>query len=481
MIVKENIDDIIFMDSKFVIQGMSAKLMNILQIENNKLFMEYNIPFYLICKQFVNFYKIFLHNKQHHYKTKKKKTNHNNDIDDIANNIIDDDNNYKTNINNVVNDVKGSNNVDGGVNAIDRESDEDDDNDSNNNNNRHKRNDHTNNDELQVDDINNHNNNININIINEHTDMKTTAMIGVDIANTLTTNINNNTNTNNSDDSNENIEINENIELEYEIRIPQFIYAYANCSLRKPTTNNPRNYTLTGTTTKYETFDTEFSADMNYADQLNNTIDEFGESDYLVEDDDSILMKDSHNPSRLSANANINIITPSPSTPNTLTPYDPQQQQQPHIFINNASITNFNKQSEEEKDFFTNLQRSKDLFDKAKFTELEDFIDAVTQHTIVNEFRFNFTFDKYKYGNKQHAYIVRCIDNKNDHGRLEEETLGEEGDPKLLKYKRDKNISLQHQYELLEDETIHFSMIHGCKKEEINTTLIYVGRTILKK
>ena len=147
------IDDIIFMDSKFVIQGMNSKLMNILQIENNKLFMEYNIPFYLICKQFVNFYKIFLHNKQqHHYKTKKKKTNNNNDIDDIANNIIDDDHDYKNNMNNVVNGVKGNNNVDAvfakQVNVIDRESDEDDDNDSNNNNNRHKRNDHTNNDEL---------------------------------------------------------------------------------------------------------------------------------------------------------------------------------------------------------------------------------------------------------------------------------------------------------------------------------------------
>ena len=126
--------------------------------------------------------------------------------------------------------------------------------------------------------------------------MTTTAMNGVDMVNILTANvnnINNNTNTNNSDDSNENIE------LEYEKRIPQFIYDYANGSLRKPTTNNPHNYTSTSTTTTYETFDTEFSADMNYADY--NTIDEFGESDYLVEDDDSSLMKDSHNPSCLSA------------------------------------------------------------------------------------------------------------------------------------------------------------------------------------
>ena len=83
--------------------------------------------------------------------------------------------------------------------------------------------------------------------------MTTTAMNGVDMVNTLTANvnnINNNTNTNNSDDSNENIE------LEYEKRIPQFIYDYANGSLRKPTTNNPHNYTSTSTTTKYETFDT---------------------------------------------------------------------------------------------------------------------------------------------------------------------------------------------------------------------------------
>ena len=41
--VKENIDDIILMDSKFNIQGMSLKLMKILNISNKNLFQEKNI------------------------------------------------------------------------------------------------------------------------------------------------------------------------------------------------------------------------------------------------------------------------------------------------------------------------------------------------------------------------------------------------------------------------------------------------------
>ena len=63
LIIKENIDDIILIDKDFYIQGMSSKLMKLLNIENNNLFQENNIPFYAICKKFVNFYNIFLRNK----------------------------------------------------------------------------------------------------------------------------------------------------------------------------------------------------------------------------------------------------------------------------------------------------------------------------------------------------------------------------------------------------------------------------------
>ena len=59
LIIKENIDDIIFLDSEFNIQGMSSKLMEILNINNQSLFQDNDIPFYVICKKFLNFYNIF--------------------------------------------------------------------------------------------------------------------------------------------------------------------------------------------------------------------------------------------------------------------------------------------------------------------------------------------------------------------------------------------------------------------------------------
>ena len=64
LILKENIDDIILMDSRFNIQGMSLKLMKILSIDNKLLFQNNEIPFYVICRKFVNFYNIFLQGKK---------------------------------------------------------------------------------------------------------------------------------------------------------------------------------------------------------------------------------------------------------------------------------------------------------------------------------------------------------------------------------------------------------------------------------
>ena len=52
------------MDENFIIQGMSLKLMKILNIENKFLFQENEIPFYVICKKFVGFYSIYLQGKK---------------------------------------------------------------------------------------------------------------------------------------------------------------------------------------------------------------------------------------------------------------------------------------------------------------------------------------------------------------------------------------------------------------------------------
>ena len=76
LINKENLDDIIFLDDNFNIQGMSMKLMKILNLHNKNLFQDNEIPFYVICRKFVNFYNIFLQGKKNgHVSDKKTKIN----------------------------------------------------------------------------------------------------------------------------------------------------------------------------------------------------------------------------------------------------------------------------------------------------------------------------------------------------------------------------------------------------------------------
>jgi hypothetical protein len=71
MFILEKIEDIILINNDFIIQGMSKKLSDRFKITNDNLFIENEIPFYMICKNFINFYKTFFKS----YKKKKKKTN----------------------------------------------------------------------------------------------------------------------------------------------------------------------------------------------------------------------------------------------------------------------------------------------------------------------------------------------------------------------------------------------------------------------
>ena len=60
----EPINDLILIDSNFDIQGMSKYLMDRLEFYNQHFFQEINIPFYLICKNFLNYYKYFIKEKK---------------------------------------------------------------------------------------------------------------------------------------------------------------------------------------------------------------------------------------------------------------------------------------------------------------------------------------------------------------------------------------------------------------------------------
>ena len=72
LIVPKKIDDIILIDDNFIIQGMSKKLLNIIQFKNSDFFLDNDIPFYMICKNFLNFYKTFI--KRENKVTKKDET-----------------------------------------------------------------------------------------------------------------------------------------------------------------------------------------------------------------------------------------------------------------------------------------------------------------------------------------------------------------------------------------------------------------------
>ena len=365
LILKENIDDIILMDSKFNIQGMSLKLMKILSIDNKLLFQSNEIPFYVICRKFVNFFNIFLQGK--------KKSEIGEEKPSFAEEMAKNEKKIKKENN------KGKKE------------------------NKKEKND--------------------------------------------------------KDDLNENIEINENVELEYEIKLPQFLIDYA-----EKTNKNSGKMGMKLVTMASETV----------IEEIEDSYDDFNELDLLMEEsknmDSQFKVKSSSKEvsnyvgvqsqfGQINNKQEQSEITPTPGdtptpTPNgnTPTPVEGGEQivEKGNIKISNKMV-NFNKQTEEEKAYKQKIKQYKTLFEKGKFNELEDLIDSCNKDSISNEYKFNFTFDQYKYGNKQISYIVRCIDNKNEFGKSDEDTVGE-FDVKATKYKKEKAESIKPLFEILENE-----------------------------
>lgn len=335
LIIRENIDDIIFIDSKFNIQGMSIKLMKILQIENKLLFQDNDIPFYVICKKFVNFYKIFLQGKKQNIKDIAKVNDSMMFISEIQN----------SNINENENEQKSQ--------GKDKDSEKD--------------------------------------------------------------------KSENKSELHENVEINENIELEYEIRLPKFLIEYSNTTAqREQRTNNKL-----------------FKSNSEINDNHNENSNEDATAGCLVQEE-----YDEINP--------LNTQTPTPNEreKKTLKPTKIST-------INDDSSEDkieFNK-PDEEKEFNTRIAKFKELFGAGKFNEIEDFYDQCVKESTGQEFKFNFTFDRYKYGEKRMAYVVRCIDNKSEIGKLDEDS---NGDPnaflRTTKYKKEKAEAIKKLVEVYEEE-----------------------------
>ena len=378
LVIKENIDDIILMDSRFNIQGMSLKLMKILQIDNKLLFQNNEIPFYLICRKFVNFYNIFLQGK--------KKSE-------------------------IFGEEKPSFAEEESKKEKEQEKKNKKDKKERNKGKKEKKEKKDKNDNTQKDDIQ------------------------------------------------ENIEINENVELEYEIKLPQFLIDYA-----EKTNKNSGKMAM-----KLVTMATETAAGQDNEESYD---DDFDELALLMEESKNLesqlnIFKSSANETSNFAhqsrfgNLNNEKRTVTPTTPGATPTPDgttPGGNQTPgdaliekgNVKISNKMV-NYNKQSEEEKNYKLKLKQYRTFFEKGKFNELEDLIDSCNKDSSSNEYKFNFTFDQYKYGNKQISYIVRCIDNKNELGRSDEDTVGEL-DPKATKYKKEKADSIKPLYGILEEE-----------------------------
>jgi hypothetical protein len=122
---------------------------------------------------------------------------------------------------------------------------------------------------------------------------------------------------------------------------------------------------------------------------------------------------------------------------------------------------NINKLSDEEKEFATKIKQYKSLFDNGKFTELEEFADKNNQNS--KEFKFNFTFSRYNFGEGQYSFVIRCLDNKSEEFSISANSIDatEEDKEKALRQQKLKLESLQALNEItIEDKSRQIDILN---------------------
>jgi hypothetical protein len=215
------------------------------------------------------------------------------------------------------------------------------------------------------------------------------------------------------------------VELEYEIKLPQFLIDYAEKTSKKEDQNVIQYIQI-----------------KNDDDETHNeVIGEDDENDPLINEETTKINGNKRKLSSL-------MLTPIPSQQELATPYDDKSENDDS---STERLDRIKKQSDEEKMYNNLMDQYKSLFNEGKINELEKLIDNINKSSNSIEYKFNFTFDKYKYGEKKVSFIVRCIDNKNDFGKSEEESAAD-FDPKNAKYKKEKADAIKPLFELYEEE-----------------------------
>jgi hypothetical protein len=350
MATKEQLDDVILIDNKFNIQAITRKLVQKFDLDNKNVFQENDIPFYIICRKFIHFYKIFLKGTKNKKKNNKNKSNGNSTI--TGGETTYNTTNFSGT--NIQSNFKSSNNF--GTSADHDFSDT-------------KGNSNTNMDSEVTGS------GVGVSRPSNQVMMSTNKLIEEVMGDGGPV------------EDSADIEINENIELEYEIQIPMFLRDYMD-SMNKKDKN--KKLIKSGTS----------RSEQESKEDNDETKEEYDENDGLVTNDE----------------------IRGPET-------------------EGKEGKNFNKQSDEDKEFQIKIRTSRNLFEMGKFDELEDFIQRINIERPAKEYKFNFTFEKYSYGNRGMSYFIRCIDNKAeyDDSQSNNMSINGNGDEKVKAYRQQKS------------------------------------------
>jgi PAS domain S-box-containing protein len=64
LVTKENLDDVVLIDKSYNIQGISKKLLQKFEIDSKTIFYQMDIPFYVVCRDFIKFYTTYIKPKR---------------------------------------------------------------------------------------------------------------------------------------------------------------------------------------------------------------------------------------------------------------------------------------------------------------------------------------------------------------------------------------------------------------------------------
>ena len=435
MIVPEKVDDVILIDNDFIIQGISKRLREKMQIENQNFFEEHEIPFYMICKNFIQFYKVFM-------KGNKKKLEVNSNI----NNKSD----YRSSIISL-----------SGVPQNSKKETEKKNKNENINNNR------------TIE-------------INENIELEYQISIPKYILSfnkkkpNLTPIIASDSkivNTSIVTDISSHISLDEE-EFLLKVQEEQEKNGF---TLKTDESNNNKKDSISYAQEEYEEEDEEEENEEKEENKnenenesriiVNSTIQRTILNEQFI--NNQLNNNNNNKPNNKINKNNKNYKNKRPSTPYyTPTPTPEVQSFSPNNKINHLRSGKIKKTNKitEESIFNEKLKLYRKLFINENFDELEKIIvnDMKDKETIV--YKFNFTFKKYIYNKNQFAFIIRCIENKNLLGFSDTD----DGD-------YNNKMSLMHYQFNLVDQLKNIYEVYEKEKHEINYNIHHFYQFISEK